>query len=32
VLPEQLPFEGHQVLWQEVDGLRIVTQSRVSPA
>ena len=30
--PEQRPFEGHQVLPQEVDGLRIVTQTIVHPA
>ena len=27
MLPEQRPFEGHHVLPQEVDGLRIVTQT-----
>ena len=27
VLPEQRPVEGHHVLPQEVDGLRIVTQT-----
>ena len=32
VLPEQRPVEGHQVLPQEVDGLRIVTQTMVHPA
>ena len=31
-LLEQRPVEGHQVLPQEVDGLRIVTQSIVHPA
>ena len=29
---EQRPFEGHQVLPQEVDGLRIVPQTIVRPA
>jgi hypothetical protein len=32
MLPEQCPFERHQVLPQEVYGLRIVTQSLVYPA
>jgi hypothetical protein len=29
---DQGPFEGHQILSQEIDGPRIVTHSRVRPA